>query len=464
MASFRKRGDAWYFKFIGPDGKPRERRGCPDRKATEQMARAAETDAARIKAGLVDPNEARRAHEAKRPIGDHVDDYAAFLVGKGSSVKHIASTRTYIRRIIDATGAERIGDLSPSAVSRVFAALKDRGLSARAVNAHVIAIKGFSKWLRVDGRTVEHALESLSKRNEKADQRHRRRALSPDEARRLIQAAEHGPTRSGLTGNARAALYSVALATGFRVGELRSLTPERFTLDADPPTITILAGYAKNGRESAQPIPTALAERLRSWLKGKTPGSPVFALPDKPARMLRGDLVAAGIEPENSTGVLDFHALRTSFISHVVAGGASVKVAQTLARHSTATLTFDVYARASLHDVRGSVESLPDLSTSPAAPEALKATGTADPMPNMIAHGSELAHYLPIGETGTSRIVSEAAGLGSLACVLPGNDKPLPEKGLDASCRMEPDSVASASRWTRTINPLIKSQLLCQLS
>ena len=39
-----------------------------------------------------------------------------------------------------------------------------------------------------------------------------------------------------------------------------------------------------------------------------------------------------------------------------------MKTCQTLARHSTSTLTLGVYARASLHDVRGAVEALPDLA------------------------------------------------------------------------------------------------------
>ena len=39
--------------------------------------------------------------------------------------------------------------------------------------------------------------------------------------------------------------------------------------------------------------------------------------------------------------VADFHSLRVLFISRVVAGGASVKEAQTLARHSTPLLTMN---------------------------------------------------------------------------------------------------------------------------
>ena len=56
--------------------------------------------------------------------------------------------------------------------------------------------------------------------------------------------------------------------------------------------------------------------------------------------------------------VLDFHALRHSFASAVVAAGATPKEAQELMRHSTPTLTFAVYAHAGSAALAGVVERL----------------------------------------------------------------------------------------------------------
>src|SRR5271157_2748884 len=92
--------------------------------------------------------------------------------------------------------------------------------------------------------------------------------------------------------------------------------------------------------------------------------------------MLAIDLKAAGIEPESDSGIVDFHALRGTYISHLVSSGASVKTCQTLARHSSPVLTIGIYAKASLHDIAGAVESLPDLSPTQPPSEALSATGT----------------------------------------------------------------------------------------
>ena len=77
--------------------------------------------------------------------------------------------------------------------------------------------------------------------------------------------------------------------------------------------------------------------------------------------------------------VLDFHGARHTYISGIVAGGASVKVAQELAGHSTPTLTIGRYSHARLHDLTAALDALPDLTTPPeitATPEAMAATGT----------------------------------------------------------------------------------------
>jgi len=99
-------------------------------------------------------------------------------------------------------------------------------------------------------------------------------------------------------------------------------------------------------------------------------------LTQRTAEMLRVDLEAAGIPYETDSGVADFHSLRGDFISYLVSSGASVKTCQTLARHSTPNMTIGIYATASLHDINGAVEGLPDLTAPARQPEALRMTGT----------------------------------------------------------------------------------------
>src|SRR5215203_216559 len=100
MASFRKKSktkDApWYFTYTDADGRRRELRGCPDKKATEQIARDHETKAAMIRAGLVDPKDARYREAEGKPLADHLSDWHADLLARGNTVKHADLTRSRV--------------------------------------------------------------------------------------------------------------------------------------------------------------------------------------------------------------------------------------------------------------------------------------------------------------------------------------------------------------------------------
>jgi integrase len=435
MASFRKRGKIWFYRYTDEHGRQVEKKGYTGRRETEAMAAALELEVAKVKAGLIDPKARKyRDHEA-RALTEHLTDYQAALLAKGGSKKHALMSRNRAERVLSLARTRRVSDLSLSKALDALAALRSDGLGPETINHHIRAVKAFSRWLWKDGRAREHYLAHLATTNPEADRRRRRRALSAAEAARLIQAAERGEVIMGMTGPDRARCYAVALGTGFRASELASLTPERFDLSADPPTATVPAAYTKNGKEAVQPLPVALAARLAPWLATLPPGRPVFPLPRRTAEMLRVDLEAAGILYETDSGVCDFHSLRGVYISNLVASGASVKTCQVLARHSTPSLTIGIYAKASLHDLVGAVDALPDLTPSTPCPEALdlRATGT-----DMLGIENRFALPLPYSVQGSARI--DTVTHGSADASRPEHDpvvmmrEPLENKGSDASC------------------------------
>jgi len=202
---------------------------------------------------------------------------------------------------------------------------------------------------------------------------------------KLIRVAEAqgSPEAYGMSGAERGAVYRLAIGTGFRANEIRSLTPESFDLDATPPTVTVEAAFSKHKKEDEQPIRNDLAAFLRPWLADKAPGATVFPLHDKTAKMLRVDLARAEIPYKDASGrVFDFHALRGQFITALVMSGAKMKVAQDLARHSDPKLTYNVYSHLSISDKTEALDGLP--GTTPTAPqeEIAQATGTHDARPN----------------------------------------------------------------------------------
>ncbi len=456
----RKRpGASWYIAYADERGIRRTIKGCPDKAATEGMARKLESEAELRRRGVIDPRaDAYRDHEA-RPLADHLAAFQAMLEAKNGTAKHASVTRNRAGRVLDLAGFRHVSELSLSKALDALAKLRADGLGAETINHHVRAVKGFSRWLWKDGRAREHHLAHLATASPEADRRRRRRALAPSEAARLIQAAERGPVVKGMTGPDRARLYALALGTGFRASELGSLTPERFDLAAEPPTATVPAGYTKNGREAVQPLPPALAARLAPWIATLPAGLPVFALPDRTAEMIRVDLEAAGLAYETPSGVADFHSLRGAYISNLVASGASVKTCQVLARHSTPSLTIGIYAKASLHDIKGAVAGLPDPSHEAPDSEPMAATGT-DAGRALTAQGQREG-----GGRGRDASVTVAIDDANIS----SHDGPpmlhnsLDSVGLDASCRGKSGPVVNAGGGSRTHKMVTHRRILSPL-
>jgi integrase len=185
-------------------------------------------------------------------------------------------------------------------------------------------------------------------------------------------------------------LYRAAAFSGLRAQELASLTVHSFDLDGNPPTVCVESCYSKHRRTDVLPLEEDLALRLHSHLadcNGHSlwPGQ-WFR---KAARMLRKGLadarkewvefVPAGKEREaretsdylrdkdREGHVADFHSLRHGFITYLVTANVPPKVAQTLARHSTITLTMDRYAHLGVGDLVDALKRLPTIAAGPLA-------------------------------------------------------------------------------------------------
>ena len=280
----------------------------------------------------------------------------------------------------------RFADLTREKVETFLRAITNRGLSPRTRNAHLIAIRSFSRWLVDRELAGEDPTRGIDRAKEQPERT--RRAMRPDESLRLIRNTICGNpwperARRPTTGYARAVLYLVALETGFRKRELLSLRVADFRLDdEDGAWIRLDAANAKNAVEARQPIRKSVAGVLRAFLANRIPSSSVFGLSKwtETAKMLRADLEAAGVSAvESATGkVLDFHALRACFATRLDRGNTPLGVRMALTRHSTrGNLTLDRYTDVSESAMRKALECLPDL-TEPFVTSAVAATGTDD--------------------------------------------------------------------------------------
>jgi integrase len=308
--------------------------------------------------------------------------------------------------------AKVLGDITAEGIDGALAALRRGGASVATSNGYHRAVRTFCRWLVRTKRIAENPVADLTcMKVTEADRRRRRRPLGDEELTLLLAAARKSSEPfMGLLGPDRAMLYLVAANTGLRASELASLMPESFELDAAQPMVRCRAGYTKNRQEAELPLRQDLVAALRPWLASKPAGEPVWpgkwAKERRGAEMIRIDLTAAGIDDEDDRGrVVDFHALRHSFISNLARAGVHPRNAQALARHSTIDLTMNTYSHVSMTDLRRDVERLPALGIAKAA-----ADGDAEANPSDAVAEKSAG---PVSQAATPAVPQELAGLAS---------------------------------------------------
>ncbi len=297
------------------------------------------------------------------------------MLAKGTTPKQVNLVIGRATRVFEGCGLRFWSDISASRIMTFLDGLRadtvygdgdvKRGISAQTSNFYLRAVKGFCRWMVKDGRASESPVAHLDGLNVRTDRRHDRRALSVEEIRWLLDTTRDEPERFGMTGPERATLYRLAVETGMRANELRTVTRGCLSLDGDQPTVRVAAAYSKHRRQDELALRRDTARELKALLAGKLPNALAFNVPEKTAKMLREDLAAARAawlkdaetaqERQQREGtsflcyrdsagqVADFHSLRHTAGSLLAASGVHPKVAQSVMRHSTIDLTMSRY-------------------------------------------------------------------------------------------------------------------------
>jgi len=486
MATVFKRGGKkakgnWYVQWYDHNGKRQSKCTQTTDKATaERIARKRDADAALRRDGVIDPTLDAINRESGRTIDSHLVDYESKLRAANCTDDHVNRTIGFIRKIASYTESKAPADFSADGVNRYAGKLRDKGRSARTIQAHLAAIKAFTKWLTEHHKLPRDPLASVKKPNPKADRRRERRMLLPDEWRLLETATEAGPERYGMTGGERVLLYSAAIYTGLRSSELRSLTRGRLYFDSETPYITCKAGSTKNRKDARQHIQPQLAASLKAHIATKAPMAPVFNLPheSRMARMLRDDLAEARtawtnearrnpqeyaqrkqsdflVDTNHDGEILDFHSLRHTCGAWLSMSGVMPNVVQSVMRHSTITLTMDTYGHLFPGQDAFAVSQLGSMLSEP--PEALWATGTDNLSAAVPKGAQQLAQQL-----GRETVRSTAKGCERKSEGTGQEETPKPLGIADLGDVLPLGATENESRLggTRTPDPGIMSPLL----
>jgi len=318
--------------------------GTSDEQSAKARLAAKIREAEREAAGILAPKMQREA--AARPLTEHLENFVADLEARGRDAMYIKPLRWRCLRLFQECGWSRLADIKQESFIRWRAGQRK---AAKTLNDHLDAVRVLLNWLKRQGAIDVNPLENVGKVRVEGRQVRERRALTDDEARRLVAVA--GPMRG--------AVYQTALCTGLRRGELRALTWDDVNLDGPESWIEARAAITKNAKRARQTLHPDAVVALRAIRPANfNPAAPVFVMP-KMARFKK-DLAAAGIAYRDAQGrVADFHSLRHTLATNLSRAGVGVALAMKVMRHSEARLTLKTYTDAAQLPTADVVRKLP---------------------------------------------------------------------------------------------------------
>ncbi|MBD3817995.1 MAG: site-specific tyrosine recombinase XerD [Brevundimonas diminuta] len=220
-----------------------------------------------------------------------------------------------------------------------FADLSRRGLSAATAARRRASVRQFYRFALGEGWRTDDPSRRLDAPKQG---RSLPKTLSRDEIEALLTAAAADST----AGLRLIVLVEMAYASGLRVSELLALKVEAVRRD---PAYLIVRG--KGGKERLAPLNMPAREAIKAWLNARDaarkPNTPDSAwlfpshgksghlTPRRFAQLLDQAAITAGIDPTRVSP----HVLRHAFATHLLEGGADLRVVQTLLGHADISTT-----------------------------------------------------------------------------------------------------------------------------
>lgn len=279
-------------------------------------------------------------------VGGQAEDYLRHLVvERGLSDNTVQAYRRDLLRYQEYLGSRGIGSLAE--VTRVDVEefrrhLDHIGLAPASVTRCVVAVRNLHRFAVGSGQLQADVTAGMS-----PGTRSRRlpKALSMDQVESLLAA----PDTSTPEGLRDAALLELLYGTGARVSEVCALDVDDIRPVLDDPDLGLRL-IGKGDKERIVPLGSYAAKAVDAWLIRGRPawaeisnGEHALLLNTRGRRLSRQSAwavirragEAAGLDVEH----LSPHSLRHSYATHLLDGGADVRVVQELLGHSSVTTT-----------------------------------------------------------------------------------------------------------------------------
>jgi integrase len=276
-----------------------------------------------------------------------VTEYVTELARLGRNEKYVRGVRKQLETLGKDCAWRTVKDVNADS----FLKWRQRKtLIAKTLNEYLISVSALLNWAERFERIASNPLRHVTRIESSADPTFKRRALTDEEARRLLAVS-----------GARATVYLTAIKTGLRRGELEKLEWRDVQLDGEP-FLNVRAATTKNGKAAPIPIDGELSATL-SGLRGDRVQASDKVFESLPRiALFRADLAKAEILSVSPSGErVDFHALRMTFQMRLTLNGVSPRVVMEAMRHSDMKLTAKTYTDAGMLPTREAVCSLPPL-------------------------------------------------------------------------------------------------------
>lgn len=229
-----------------------------------------------------------------------------------------------------------------------LAYLKQAQYSAKTLNRHLSTLRGFYKWMQREKLIATDPALALS--NPRAP-RNLPHTMTDSDVNRLLESCDTS-TAVGLRDRA---FLEFLYATGARISEVATLKLEQ--IDLQNGTVRL---FGKGSKERIVPLYESAIEWLKNYLRSSRP---TFLLKDKTGRAhsalfisVRGNdmsadslrkvfssyLAAAGLDSSLSP-----HAMRHTYATELLGGGADLRIVQELLGHESLSTT-QVYTHLSV--------------------------------------------------------------------------------------------------------------------
>jgi integrase/recombinase XerD len=291
-----------------------------------------------------------RPRGAGSRLDDALAEYLAHLaVERGLSPHTVAAYRRdlerYVRYLAGA-GVEDLDGVDEACVGAFVEALRTgsdggRPLSASSAGRAVVAVHGWHRFALREGRASADPAAAV---RPPAAPKRLPKAVSTADVERLLVAASVG---EGAAPPRDRALLELLYGTGCRISEAVGLDVD--DVDLDDAAGASVRLFGKGRKERVVPMGRYAVEALDAYLVRSRPalaaagrGTPALFLNTRGQRLSRQSAWAVLQAAARRAGLAEHvspHTLRHSFATHLLAGGADVRVVQELLGHASVTTT-----------------------------------------------------------------------------------------------------------------------------